>query len=447
MTDPENHVPSEEESWPQPRPRPDADKGREPVLVPGRSGTRLFSLAALTERIEQAFFEEHGDSSDAFREAVTVGQQMRLLKDTTDYVLAVESVELSGNDKADLLRRIYSHIFGYGPLDPFFSDPTVTTIALEGADKAAVRYGANDLKTVGPLFEDEDHLRTVIGRLLRQAQAEVTEDAPVVETGVSVNGRAVCLTVAAPPAAFRFNADIRVHPAAPPALAELVAQGFMTADAAHLIGSILMSPHGMIVAGDSEAGKTTLLGALGRALPAPETTAAVERAAAMRLPEGVQRLAVRWPVGVNEGISFADRVLEGLALHPAAMLLDEVRAEDAAAILPVLEADDAPRQLWAFRASPDSKRLQSALGMLARRAGAGFGEFLVHRLYERMPFVISVARVRDPETGSAALRLFSIAEWQPNPESEYPDYGMLFQYQEGVARATGRQPSRAVGLG
>jgi len=83
-----------------------------------------------------------------------------------------------------------------------------------------------------------------------------------------------------------------------------------------------------------------------------------------------------------------------------------------------------------FRGAPDHKRLQSALGMLARRAETGAGETLVHALYERLPFVVSVARIQ------GRLRLFSIAEWQSRIDTEYPDYVQLFRYDNAAARRT-----------
>jgi hypothetical protein len=96
--------------------------------------------------------------------------------------------------------------------------------------------------------------------------------------------------------------------------------------------------------------------------------------------------------------------------------------------------------MWTFRGVPDAKRLQSALGMLARRANIMMGEELVHALYDRLPFVVTVARIQDQ------LQIFSVAEWQPNPASDYPDYVMLMQYQNGASRPTGNRPVRQLSL-
>ncbi|MCC6802485.1 MAG: hypothetical protein IT319_06350, partial [Anaerolineae bacterium] len=95
-----------------------------------------------------------------------------------------------------------------------------------------------------------------------------------------------------------------------------------------------------------------------------------------------------------------------------------------------------PRQIWAVRGVPDHKRLQSALGMLARRAEAGRGEELVHALYERLPFIVTVARIQK------RLQLFSIAEWQSRVDTDYPDYIMLMRYDDGRAQRTERVPAR-----
>lgn len=423
---------------PERRPRLDADADRQPELLPGRLGTRLMSHAALVERIEAAFFEEY-ERTPALQAARTRSDRLRLLRDTVEYVLAVESISLTPEARARLMRDAYSQIFGYGPLDALLADARVTTIAVEGPERVAVRYEHGELTSVGSLFDDDYHLRQMIGRMLAGAGAELRADVPVIETGLDVEGRPVALTVMLPPASSVLSADIRVHPAVAPDLKALSEGGFMTGDAAHFLAALVASPYGFIVVGDSESGKTTLLGALARTLPGSSRIAAVERAGELRLPAAAVRHNVVWPVADHPGSDFGEQVAAALAEAPDVLVLDELRADEPGAVAPLLAADSAPRQLWAFRGAPDAKRLQAALGMLARRAGQG--EALVHALYERLPFVISVARIQ------GRLQLFSIGEWQPTSLSEYPDYVLLYQYQNSAARRTDRQPRRPVALG
>ncbi len=92
----------------------------------------------------------------------------------------------------------------------------MTTIALNGSEHAAVRYGHGELVSLPPLFEDEDHLRLVINRLISAAGAELTPDQLALETGLVIDGRPLSLSVVQPSLAFGCNVDIRCTRAARP---------------------------------------------------------------------------------------------------------------------------------------------------------------------------------------------------------------------------------------
>jgi Flp pilus assembly CpaF family ATPase len=393
----------------------------------------------VVERIEAAFIDEY-DETPTLREADTPTKKLKLLLDTTNHVIAVESLDISPAEKAELVGKAYSNLFGYGPLDSLFLDERVTTISLDGPDKAAVRFGHGDLASLGPIFQDERHLRRIIGRLLMDAGAELRDDQPYIETGLLVDERPVCVNLVAPPVAFQLGVDIRVHPKALPTVEELTASGFMTDPAAALLKALVGSPHGFIVVGETESGKTTLLSVLLQWLPQPETAIAVERAGELRLPPGAQRLTTRWPVGDSPGVTFGEQIGNALDKQPGCIILDEVRSDEPQTIAPLLEMDDPPRQIWSFRGAIFAKRLQSALGMLARRANFGQGEEMVRALHERLPFVVTVIR------SNGQLRLWSVAEWQFKDGSGYPTYTLLMNIEGGELKLTGERPFRELNL-
>ncbi len=413
----------------------DAGAAKMPNFVAGRGGTRLFSLAALAERIVDAFHAEHGGKLSV-EMIEKPAQRRRLIIETTDYVLAVESVALSLEQRATLLEMVYSELFGYGPLDPLFIDPRVTTIAIKGAYQTAVRFGHGELRSLGPLFNDEEHLQRIIGRLLADAGIKTESEWWVLEVGLTIAERPVCVNLVGPPFAVTLDADIRLHPQKPPLLPDLVEQGWMTEEASELIAKIARSPYGCIITGETETGKTTLLNAMSHLLPAGQTTVSVERAGELRPPSFVQRFIANTNPLLAGATGFSGQIAAALAGAPACLLLDEVRGHEPAAIAPLLLNQDAPRQLWAVRGVADAKRLQSALGMLARRAAPAHGESAVHALYERLPFMISVARIQ------GRLQVFSIAEWQSRVDSDYPDYALLMRYEDGQARRTDRPLAR-----
>lgn len=425
--------------------RRDADEGREPELIAARMGTRRFSAAAILERIVDQFINEHGGGSDALRDATTETERLKLILATVDYVLAVESIQLSNDEKAKLIRRTYTELFTYGPLDALFADPTITTISIEGADKLAIRREQGELEALPPQFDSESHLRAVIRRLLLDSGAEFTEENPIIETGLVVNGRRISVNVAGPPVTYKVSVDIRLHPAHIVGIDSLVAAGTLNPEAAQIITAIALSEHGFIIVGEPQSGKTTLLNAVLQSLP-PDRQAgvtAVERAGELNLPDAIQRFQVEWPTADRTGRTFGEGIHTALNDEAVTvMALDEVRADEAAAIGPLLDQDSPPRQIWAVRGPYSSTRLISALGMLARRSsGQADSEALVQAMYRLVPFVITVRRRKN------RLQLHSIAEWQFREGEAYPDYVelMAMGWIEEVI-TTGKRPKLPLDL-
>lgn len=438
--DNQDNNPADERAERLKRFRKDADKGREPQLIPAQMGRRLISLNALAEKIELAFIEENDNNSPALREADTPSKRLKLVLETTDYVLSVESAQLSQREKSALVQRVYSNLFSYGPLDALFLDNRITTISLEGADKASVRYGHDDLVSLGAIFQNTDHLKRTIKRLLTDAGADLTDDRPYVEVGLMVGERSASISLVAPPVAFQLTADIRIHPSTLPSWDNLIASEFMTQPAAQFLKALVASRYGLLIVGDPESGKTTLLSLLANTLSNPEQTVSVERAGELRLPQTIERFMVQWSVGNQPGMTFGEQITHALDKKPSCLILDEVRSDEPLTIARLLQIPDAPRQIWSFRGPIFAKRLQSALGMLARRADTSEGEALVKALYERLPFVVTVNRL------GGKLRLWSIGEWQFKHSPDYPTYTVLMQVEEGELRRTGERPFRELRL-
>lgn len=420
--------------------RVNADEGREPELMKARKGRRMVSLAALVEHVVDHFNDEHAGESQALIDADTETKKLSLLLGTVDYVLAVESIQLSDDEKADLMRRAYAELFTYGPLDTLLLDETVTTITIQGADRAAVRHGHTDLEPLGALFDDEPHLKKIIRRMLLDARADLYEDEPIIEAGLRFHGRPVSISVALPPITFHITADVRVHPAKPLQLSDLVEAEFITEQAAQLLTAIAQSDHGFAIVGDTESGKTTLLSVLARLLPEDAATVAIERAGELHLPAHIERRVAQWPKEDRPGITFGEQIGAALEAEPDIMLLDEVRADEPQTITPILSQEVAPRQIWVFRGPTDSKRLISALGMVARRGDPSRSEALVHAMYDRVPFVIVVRRRQ------GMLQLRAIAEWQFPEGADYPDFIELMEPGWEGLQCTGRRPARDLPL-
>src|SRR5690606_29282941 len=118
----------------------------------------------------------------------------------------------------------------------------------------------------------------------------------------------------------------------------------------------------------------------------------VERTSELILPEGAERLSTQWAVGDKSGITFGEQIQAALDKNPKILVIDEVRNDEPASIAPLLSNESVPRQIWSFRGASESKRLTSALGILARMADSTQSEIMVRQLYQRLPFLIIIKR-------------------------------------------------------
>ncbi len=408
-----------------------SDEGREPELVQGRLGTRMMSFAALVERIVTAFEDEHSADSAVIKEANTEADKLKLVRDTAEYVIAVESVDLVLSQKADIIRRVYAELFTYGPIDGLLQNSSLTSLLIEGADKVSIRRGHNDLEKLSPIFDDNAHFQKVLNRMLIDAGVELDPEIPIMEFGLTVDGRPIGINLVLPPVTYQPVMDIRIHPK------ELqdfraVLDGFQVDEkVAVLLEAITKSKFGFIIAGDTESGKTTFLSAISQILPETKITS-VERSGELRLPDEAEQLIVSWKQGEGKR-TFGQLIYDALASKPECLLLDEVRSDEPASLAPLLIDVDLGRQIWAFRGPANAKRLSASLGMLARRSNPSHSEEMVMALYERLPFIITVRRLHQ------SIQLRGLAEWQPIEGSDYPSLIEIVEYDGEKPVLTGRR--------
>lgn len=430
-------------------PQQDNSDEKSPRFIQSQMG-RTVSLRGLVERIVEEYHIEHGENeSDAAQAADTPTERRKLVKDVANYIFSVESVQLILPEQARIISNAYGELFGYGPLDELLTDETVTTISLEGVDKAAIRYapGTELVKFEDPLFEDLHHFRTTLKRMLYDAGAELRPDIPIIETGLTYEGRRVSISVVAPPFVTELAADIRVHPKEVPTLQSLVDNEVMPQKAHDLLVAIAKSEHGFIIVGDTESGKTTLLSMLLQDIPNGDNIVTVERASELAVPEGATQYQPKWQtVHDSSWVTFGERIQEALDRDASTIVLDEVRADEPETIMPLLDNVGVPRQIWSMRGASDASRIRSALGTLARMSNPAAPEAMVFQLYERLPFVIIVKRRR------GYLQLLEIAEWQfPDGYQEtndfvYADYIALMEMGWEGCQMTGRRPKRDLDL-
>jgi pilus assembly protein CpaF len=217
-----------------------------------------------------------------------------------------------------------------GPLANLYFDPQVMDILVDAPDRVLVDR-SGQLEDSGPGFASPEEFRTVIEDLLALAEVQPDPGQTVVDTRLPDGTRMV---VVLPPSAIQ-GACLTLRKLRKPYLdwKKLVDLGSITEEALNLLKSALVAHRSLLVAGNANSGKTTLLNLIAESLP-PE-----ERLVVIQTDFGLQ---IRHPRAVLLGASEASSTpIEGLIraaskMRPDWLVVGELSGPEAMAALEVL---------------------------------------------------------------------------------------------------------------
>src|SRR5881227_509197 len=103
----------------------------------------------------------------------------RVLRSVTEQ-LALDRTPLTRDERRQIVREITDDILGYGPLEPFLRDDSVTEVMVNAHDKIYVeRSGKLERTSAG--FVDNAHLLRIIDKIVSQVGRRVDESSPMVD--------------------------------------------------------------------------------------------------------------------------------------------------------------------------------------------------------------------------------------------------------------------------
>jgi pilus assembly protein CpaF len=241
--------------------------------------------------------------------------------------LAAEESPLSPSDRADLEREIAADILGYGPLEPFLADPTITEVMVNGYDRLYVER-AGRIEETEAKFVDDAHLLRIIDRIVSQVGRRIDEASPMVDARLPDGSRVNAII---PPLSLG-GASLTIRKFARNALTfdDLVGLGTLTDQTADFLAQSVRGKLNMLISGGTGTGKTTLLNAVSAYIPGDERIITVEDAAELRLLQGhVVSLESRPPNVEGEGeVRIRDLVRNALRMRPDRIIVGEVRGAE-----------------------------------------------------------------------------------------------------------------------
>ena len=241
--------------------------------------------------------------------------------------LNAEQTPLSPSERARLERQIADDILGYGPLEPFLRDPSVTEIMVNAYDQLFVER-AGMIEETEASFLDDAHLLRIIDRIVSQVGRRIDESSPMVDARLPDGSRVNAII---PPLALRGpSLTIRKFARDALALTDLIRLDTLSEQAAEFIGQCVEGKLNVLISGGTGTGKTTLLNAVSASIPGSERIVTIEDAAELRLQQRhVVSLESRPPNVEGEGeVRIRDLVRNALRMRPDRIIVGEVRGAE-----------------------------------------------------------------------------------------------------------------------
>ena len=248
-------------------------------------------------------------------------------------------VPANAQEEEQLAAAIHAALFGVGRLQPVLEDQQIENIDINGCDRVFLGY-ADGGEVIGePVAESDDELVELIQVL---AAYSGLSSRPFDTANPQLDLRL--------PDGSRLSAvmDVTLRPAVSIRkarmgkvfLADLVGNGSLLPQAAAFLAAATAARKNIMIAGATNAGKTTLLRAIVNQIPGSERLITVERALELGIdhfPElhpNVIAFEERLPNSEGQGaISMAELVRRSLRMNPSRVIVGEVLGDEIVTML------------------------------------------------------------------------------------------------------------------
>ena len=242
--------------------------------------------------------------------------------------LQEERLPMSRTDRGALFEQIVADVLGYGPIEPFLRDESITEILVNGADLIFIER-SGILEETDVRFRDTDEVMHVIDRIVTPLGRRIDESSPMVDARLPDGSR---VNIIIPPLALDGpSISIRKFARAIFDPEDLIRLNTMTRDMSNFLQACVQARMNIVVSGGTSTGKTTVLNALSRFLPAKERIVTIEDSAELQLNQRhVVRLESRPPNIEGKGrVTIRQLVINSLRMRPDRIIVGEVRGGEA----------------------------------------------------------------------------------------------------------------------
>jgi pilus assembly protein CpaF len=235
-----------------------------------------------------------------------------------------------------VVEELVARVSGFGALQRYLDDPTVEEVWINDPSRVFVaRAGRHELTST---LLSSGQVQDLVERMLKSSGRRIDLSQPFVDAILPGGHR---LHVVLEGISRGFSAvNIRKFVVRAARLHDLVALGSLTEQAASFLDASVRAGLNVVVAGSTQAGKTTMLNCLAASIPGRDRVVSVEEVFELRFahPDWVaMQTRQRGLEGTGE-VRLRDLVRESLRMRPSRIIVGEVRGEECLDLLLALNA-------------------------------------------------------------------------------------------------------------
>jgi pilus assembly protein CpaF len=239
-------------------------------------------------------------------------------------------------DDNRVARDVVDAVAGLGPLQQYLDDPEVEEIWINDPGRVFIaRNGRSELTST---LLTSEQVRDLVERMLKPSNRRVDLSSPFVDATLPDGSR---IHVVIPDITREHWAvNIRKFVVKAERLDQLVQFGTLTERASEFLEACVAAGLNIIVAGGTQAGKTTLLNCLAAAIPPEERVVTVEEVFELRiaLPDVVAMQTRQSSLEGTGEIRLRRLVKEALRMRPSRIIVGEIRQEECLDLLIALNS-------------------------------------------------------------------------------------------------------------
>jgi pilus assembly protein CpaF len=287
---------------------------------------RTSALEEMRQKMHQHVISELGPT--LYDQRMSETELRRQVHELLHKAIGQERAALTSVERTRLMQDVSDDVLGYGPIERFLKDPTVTEVMVNGPNDVYIERSGR-LETTKVAFADETHLRRIIDKIVSQIGRRVDEATPMVDARLPDGSR---VNVVIPPLAIGGPfMTVRKFSADPYTVDDLITFGTLSSQAARFVDACVRGRLNVVISGGTGTGKTTLLNVLSSFIPEDERIVTVEDAKELQLHQHhVLPLEARPSNIEGKGeVRIRDLVRNALRMRPDRIVVGEVRGSEA----------------------------------------------------------------------------------------------------------------------